>query len=561
MTVFFSAPEDTPFGRLHPAQPYGAGFSDGGRHWPSVAHYCLAQSLASEADREAVRATDDPQKAAAVAEGKPRHPDAEASRFDVLRHALTCSFEANLGPRALLLGTGDAPIEARLGADVVLGVGPDGRGENLLGKVLMEVRAHVRQRANDPLAIQCIHRDVDPDYVRTVCEHRLQTSGPYHRHFTGVDAEYELLCEACCAALPAPPSLRRICFACLRHQLMGPRLADLGTPAFRERVTSLRFAHQPCTAPAEVVAFAPVSRMPNTWWMLDRQGRLHRVDVVSGSVEAGGSVDPSAVDLTKPLVLVVAPGGELAAIGEAYGLRAVVVEPASGKVIRTLVRGDYCAEECCFPLGFFELEGRLLLVHATDWNRLDVSDARTGALLTAREEVDLDYFHSSLLISPDGARAVDNGWIWHPVGEVRVFDLRRWVRENPGEAEDGPSMKALTQRPYFWDGPVAWLEATTVAVWGGGEDEPEVLPMVTIYDVESGQAQRSFLGPGGGLLPLPPYLVAFNEDGGTTVWDWHTGERLAQDRSFQAVDVHPASHELLSRTEDGGFQVSRLEGV
>lgn len=560
MTVFFSSPEDTPFGRLHPAQPYGGGFSEGGQHWPSVAHYCLAQALASEEDRTAVRSAEDPQKAAARAEGKPRRPDADASRFEVLRHALICSFEANLRPRALLLGTGDAPIEARLGADAVLGVGLDGRGENLLGRALMEVRAHVRRRADDPQAIQCVHQDVETEFVRTVCEHWLQSDGAYHRHFTGVGTEYELLCEACCAALPTASPRRRLCAACVRNQLRGPQLADLGAPAFLERASSLRFSHQPCAAPAEVVAFAPVARTANTWLMLDREGRFHRVDVASGRVEAGGRVDPAAVDLTQPLVLAVSPGGELAAVGEARGLRAVVLEPATGRVTRTLVRGDYCVEECWFPLGFFELDGRILLAHATDWNRLDVSDARTGQLLTAREEVDLDYFHSSLLVSPDGARVLDNGWIWHPVGEVRVFDLRRWVRENPCEAKDGPSMKALTQRPYFWDGPVAWLDATTVAVWGGGENDPEILPVVTIYDAESGQAQRRFLGPGAGLLSLPPYLVAFDEAGGTTVWDWHTGERLMQDRSFQPVDVHPASHELLSRTKDGGFQLSRLAG-
>jgi hypothetical protein len=269
-------------------------------------------------------------------------------------------------------------------------------------------------------------------------------------------------------------------------------------------------------------------------------------------------VDSSAVDLTKHLVLAVAPSGELAAVGEAYGRRAVVLEPASGKVVQTLERGDYHVEDCTFPLAFFELEGRLLLVHGTDWNRLDVSDPRQGALLTAREEVELDYFHSELCVSPDGARLLDYGWMWHPCGRVRTFDLRRWVKENPGEPEDGPTLKSFSDRPYFWDGPVAWLDPTTVAVWGGAEDDPETIRAVTIFDVVTGEAQRTFYGPEAGLAPVPPYLVAFEPERGTSVWDWRTGERLAVDASFCPVAAHPASHELLSRQAGGGFRVSRL---
>lgn len=85
-----------------------------------------------------------------------------------------------------------------------------------------------------------------------------------------------------------------------------------------------------------------------------------------------------------------------------------------------LDRGDYHEEHCNFPLAFFENRGRLLMVHGTDWNRLDVSDPVTGTLLTERsltsyqdgqQQPDhyLDYFHCGLAVSPNREFVADNG--------------------------------------------------------------------------------------------------------------------------------------------------------
>jgi hypothetical protein len=354
--------------------------------------------------------------------------------------------------------------------------------------------------------------------------------------------------------------------------LSGTRLPDLGAPELKARPSSLRFTHRLVTVPSEVTALAPVAGVPNTWLLLDRAGRFHRLDVARGGVEGGGAVDPAAVDLTVPLVLAVAPGGELAAVGEAKGQRGVVLEPASGEVTLVLQRGDYHVAHCRFPLAFFEREGRLLLLHGTDWNRLDVSDPRTGACLTARDPRSvlddrgrpahsLDYFYSGLHLSPAGTRALSTGWVWHPVGRVRAFHLDRWLGGSPWESEDGASVKYLSYRDYAWDGPVAWLDETTVATWGEGDDELNLVPAAEIFDAETGRRLRTFYGPGEGLASVPPYLVAFDKERGTSVWDWQTGERLAQDGSFVPIAAHPGSHELLSWAEDGRLRVSRLEGA
>jgi hypothetical protein len=191
-----------------------------------------------------------------------------------------------------------------------------------------------------------------------------------------------------------------------------------------------------------------------------------------------------------------------------------------------------------------------------------VSDPRTGELLTARDTGEpprhaLDYFHSGLLVSPDGARVLSNGWVWHPYGRVRVFELRRWLDENRWEAEDGASVKYLSLCAYFWDRPVAWLDATTVALWGEGDDELDLVPAVELHDAASGRRLRTFYGPGAGLASVPPYLLSFDEERGTSVWDWRTGERLAHDGSFIPVAAHPGSHELLSWA-GSSLRISRL---
>ncbi len=573
MIVSFSSPTDEPYGCLHPAARYRGAFREDGVYWSTVAQYCLAQKLVNPADREVVRIkARDPEHADELARSMARLPDADAKALEIMRHALQASCEENLSLRAVLVSTGDAIIEARL-ADAVWGTGGDGHGQNLLGRALMDVRAIVRERANDPAAIQCKHQDAER--AREICEHRLfglSKMEGFHRRFTGIGSDYELLCEACCAALPAPPPLRKICEECFENYVAGNRLADLGAPAFRERASTLAFSHRTLRLFADgvdAVAFAPIAHEPHAWLMLDRSGRLHRVDTEHARSEAAGCIDLTAVDISASIELLVAPRGTLAVVAETKGRRGIVVEPASGRTTLALLRDDYHPAQCRFPLGFFEHEGRLLLVHATAWNRLDVSDPHTGELLTARTGTSyssgeprpphyLDYFHAGLVVSPDGTRVIDNGWIWHPYGQVRVFSLTRWMQGNPWESEDGPSVKALCARSYFWDGPVTWLDATTLAVWGEGEDDETLTPAALVYDADTGTLLRRFAGPAQGFASVPPHLVAFEDQQGTSVWDPATGERLLHDPSFVPVAAHPTSHELLSRCPDGELRVSIL---
>jgi predicted NAD-dependent protein-ADP-ribosyltransferase YbiA (DUF1768 family) len=593
MTIRFSSPADEPYGCFHP-DSRAHGFREDGAYWPSVTQYLLARGLADPKDRERVRMNArDVDDARAMAAAMPRLADADADarvarEADALLLALRRAFETNLASRAVLISTGDARIEAALGDDAVLGVGLDGRGENRLGVALQAVRVIARERADRVNAIQCEHPGVESSGATGhVCACLLATRASherprrYHRRFTGVGATYDLICSACRDALPAAPPLRLLCSDCFEAYLGAERLADVGAPAFPTRPSGLRFAHRLVPLAGldaeDVIAATPIARMPHVWLALRRDGALVRFDVARGAAEVGGRVDPDAIDLAGSIELHVSPGGGLAVVGESKGRRALVLEPATGSVLRALERDDYHPEHCRYPLGLFELDGRLLLVHATEWNRLDVMDPRTGECLTERASPKwasgapspahaLDYFHAGLVISPDGERVLDNGWIWHPWGEVRTFSLRALALENRWESEDGESVRALAGRSYYWDGPATWLDARTVAVWGDGDDDTNLTPAARLFDVETGEERGSFAGPARGLALVRDRLVAFDAGAGTSVWDWRTGERLAQDPSFTpsfAIAAHPRSQELLSRAGEGGrgaFRVSELIG-
>ena len=251
-----------------------------------------------------------------------------------------------------------------------------------------------------------------------------------------------------------------------------------------------------------------------------------------------------------------------------------------------LLRDGYHNDVSPFPAAFIERQGRTLLVHSPAWNRLDVSDPRSDELLTARTYGPklpgkpysahyLDYFHGRLLPSPDGRFIADDGWIWAPVGRIRTWDVWDWLEKNPWESEDGSSARYIAYRWYYWVGPMCWLDETTLAVWGYGEDDAWLLPAVCLYDVVSGKRRSWFPGPEiasltkasrratlgaliGNRLFFDRYLFAVSEKFGVGVWDVAEGARLHQDASFAPVAYHPGTREFLTLLPDGAMQLSRL---
>ena len=65
-----------------------------------------------------------------------------------MRKAVAAEFEQHEDLRALLLSTEEAKLVEHTENDDYWGDGGDGRGKNMLGRILMEVRAGLREKSS-----------------------------------------------------------------------------------------------------------------------------------------------------------------------------------------------------------------------------------------------------------------------------------------------------------------------------------------------------------------------------------------------------------------------------
>lgn len=412
----------------------------------------------------------------------------------------------------------------------------------------------------------CIHLDQSPD-------------SDYAKYFCGVGTDYALICELCRSDPKSIESHLRIVAPERSAEIeaegcwVSDEDAILGTPGIRERSTALSFVHDDVApdgiVPGTLSDLRPIDASDQAACLaLTQRGELLRIEPFQPSVRCLGNVGECGMDVSRTLSLRVSPCGDLAAIVEAKGRHGVVLDLTTMRPSMTLDRGTYHVEQTPFPAAFFEIDGQLRLVHGTDWNRLDISDPRSGRLLTERsptsyrrDEIQpehyLDYFHGELTVSPRCERIADNGWVWHPVGIVVAWDLRRWASENPWESEDGPSKRSLCDRSYFWRGPLCWIDDRNLAAWGYGNDDLNLIPAALIYDAETGELLRWFPGPVGNLV-FDNYLFSYSAEAGTAIWDVETSERLHSDPEFRPMAYHRGALRFVTITPDGGIRLSRL---
>ena len=415
-----------------------------------------------------------------------------------------------------------------------------------------------------------------------VCIHLNEgRDGDHPHYFTGDGIEHALICLSC---RDNPASIESNLCAVSPERFAEieeagywewDKNAIIGRPEIRERPTGLSFEHteaaQIGVALDDVAAIAPVrSDVNGQCLLLTVDGTLFEVDPLRGCTARLISLSDIGISLTPKLALHVSPGGEMAAVVEVRGQRGVVVDVAAGAVTMSLDRGDYHPEQTDFPIAFFENGGRPLVAHGTHWNRLDISDPTTGELLSERSPTSyrrgeerprhyLDYFHGELTVSPAGEWIVDNGWDWHPLGVVVTWSLRCWAQSNIWESEDGSSKRPLCRRNYFWGGPLCWIAENTLAVWGYGNDDENLIPAALLFDIESGRLVRWFAGPMGCFV-FDRHLFSYSVSDGTSVWDVMTGERLLREPSLCPTVYHPGVGQFFTVMPDGRLRMSTLAG-
>lgn len=123
-----------------------------GKVWPTSEHYFQAHKFAGSADAEEIRRTKKPALAARMGRDRkrPLRRNWDRIKDNVMRDAVRAKFTQHPELAAMLLGTGDAALVEHTERDNYWGDGGDGSGRNMLGFILMQIRAELRKAQTGP---------------------------------------------------------------------------------------------------------------------------------------------------------------------------------------------------------------------------------------------------------------------------------------------------------------------------------------------------------------------------------------------------------------------------
>jgi hypothetical protein len=257
--------------------------------------------------------------------------------------------------------------------------------------------------------------------------------------------------------------------------------------------------------------------------------------------------------LADKLTIVVSPKRTYIAIAQTFGSFGVVLERQTGNVIYKLNRGDYgnAIDNSMFSVAFLLHGDREVVVHATNWNRLDATSLPDLIPLTERGDVDDQYFQAMLTVSPDYRYIISNGWVWHPFGAMKSWDATAWITTSPTLAEDAKG--ELPYSEYLWDRPIAFVDDRTFIVWGGEPigDRMDHDSAICFHDVVTGEEKNSFPVPFDGELGIfDDSIYLMNKDNGTIVYDARTFSPLKQLPDCRPLAFHSESGEMLEVNND-----------
>lgn len=413
--------------------------------------------------------------------------------------------------------------------------------------------------------MRCSHADAP--IAGRACSHLLVGDHDMIQVFTGRGSEHAWCCRDCTTANDDGAVLD-VCAACMAIVERQGFEGIEGEPETLVLPSTIRAVHEQIDlACPPLVDLQPITGEDRERWIgLAADGTVHELDIATRSVRELGRA--GHVDPTQPLVLFVSAGARFIAVANQRGTLGVVIERATWRTTIEITRDGYQVEHCSFPLAFVEQAGRTLVVYAPSWNRLELAEAATGELLSARGPITyergaptpshyLDYFHCSLAVSPGQRMIADAGWCWAPVGLVTGWSVDAWLT-NPYESEDGSTWQRLGQRAYFWDGPMAWLDDDRLVVWGYGEDDEWMLPAALIRNAHTGKLERWFAGVPRGELWCDRWLYAATGVA-LSVWDVDRGARIAEIPS-DATRYHPDAKCFATIPTAGAITRVRLTG-
>ena len=290
-----------------------------------------------------------------------------------------------------------------------------------------------------------------------ICSHLLAAGkGIEPQYFTGEGFQFYLICHSCHADIELMyNSLQTVTEDCFTgYNLQGCWVGAIKKSVIPPTLAPFVFAQQIICLPdllsTDLLDIQPVPKQSESRWIgVTKSGKVISINFTTRIITeiSHELVGTKELNLNEPISLHVAPYGSFVAVVNTLGTAGVVLDSNTGKVTMHLQREDYHCDVTPFPITFFLYHGKALLMHATDWNRLEISDPLHGDILTRRrpttyqsgenppDEHYIDYFHGRLLVSPDNQWVIDDGWVWHPVGEIIYLNILCWLTENGGVPE------------------------------------------------------------------------------------------------------------------------------
>ena len=113
-----------------------------GKVWSSVEHYYQAQKAAGNEYEETIRLAPNPDEAKKLGNAPecPLRSNWNDFKIEAMKTALRAKYTQNADLRSKLVESGDALLIENSQKDYFWGIGADGTGLSMLGKLLMELR-------------------------------------------------------------------------------------------------------------------------------------------------------------------------------------------------------------------------------------------------------------------------------------------------------------------------------------------------------------------------------------------------------------------------------------
>lgn len=115
-----------------------------GKKWQTVEHAYQAQKTDNIEEQTAIHKATSPREARNLGQTVKMRRDWDKVKYSVMKECVRAKFTQHQHLQDLLLSTGDEEIIEDSPIDWYWGCGSDGKGENNLGKILMEVRGELR---------------------------------------------------------------------------------------------------------------------------------------------------------------------------------------------------------------------------------------------------------------------------------------------------------------------------------------------------------------------------------------------------------------------------------